>query len=70
MRLIDIETGHSLEFTIMYRQFGSCSGQSVDAWMYLILSSSDRVLRSLLRPKYPVGLAVRSLRAPSIESRQ
>ena len=36
----------------------------------LVLSFSDRVLRPLSRPKYPVGLAIRSLRAPSTESRQ
>lgn len=42
----------------------------IAAWMYLILSFSDRVLRSLSLPKYPVGLAIRSLRAPSTESRR
>ena len=42
----------------------------IAAWMSLILSFSDRVLKSLSRPKYPVGLAIRSLRAPSTESRQ
>ena len=42
----------------------------IAAWMYLILPFSDRVLRPLSRPKYPVGLAIRSLRAPSTESRR
>lgn len=36
----------------------------------LVLSFSDRVLRSLSRPRYPVGLAIRSLHAPSTESCQ
>ena len=40
------------------------------AWMYLILSFGDRLLRLLSRPKYPAGLAIRSLRAPSKESRR
>lgn len=40
-------------------------------WMYLILSFGDRLLRSLSRPKYPVGLAhIRSLHAPSTENRR
>ena len=40
------------------------------AWMYLILSFGDRLLRSLSRPKHPVGLAyIKSLRAPSTGSR-
>lgn len=48
-----------------------CSVASViAAWMYLILPFSDRVLRPLSRPKYPVGLAIRSLSAPSTESRR
>ena len=42
----------------------------IAAWMYLILSFNNHVLRSLSRPKYPVGLAIRLLRAPSIENRR
>lgn len=69
-----------LPVVLMALQMGFCTdgryisdiaGASViAAWIYLILSFSDRVLRSLSRPKYPLGLAIRSLRAPSTENRR